>query len=130
MNVLRMHVHIVGICIFIKFITICTHKTRRYFSYKNTPDFTSIQLVWLYYRSISFQNMQEKQKTRPVARATGRVFLLHIHYSVRRATTGSFFAAEREGMMPANMVSSTLMTISAKAVTGCRIASKFGMPVR
>ena len=37
------------------------------------------------------------------------------NYSVRKATTGSFLAAEREGIIPANNVSNTLMTTKTAA---------------
>jgi hypothetical protein len=42
-------------------------------------------------------------------------FIEKSYYSVRSATTGSFLAALREGMMPASMVSRTLITVSVTA---------------
>ena len=52
-----------------------------------------------------------------------------VPYSVLRATTGSFLAALRDGMMPAISVKSTLITTSTAAVTGGRAALRLPMPV-
>ena len=51
-------------------------------------------------------------------------------YSVRRATTGSFLAALREGMVPAISVSITLMPTRIAAALIGRMALRLGMPVR
>ena len=45
-----------------------------------------------------------------------------LDHSVRRATTGSFFAALREGIMPETRVSSTLITTNMRATWIGRIA--------
>ena len=54
---------------------------------------------------------------------------IDVYYSVRRATTGSFLAALREGMMPAMRVSAMLMRISTTAAGSGRKARIVEMPV-
>ena len=58
-----LHIHIVGICIFIKFVTM-GYGNKRILSYKrkNTPNFTVVQLVWQSHCSIVFLRLQEKHK--------------------------------------------------------------------
>lgn len=53
-----------------------------------------------------------------------------INYSVLKASTGSFFAAEREGMIPAIRVRITLIATSNTATPMGRVALRFTMPVR
>ena len=52
---------------------------------------------------------------------------LFYHYSVRRATTGSFFAALLDGMIPANNVRSTLITTNTMAPSTGSIALRFSI---
>ena len=59
----RTHLQIVGICIFIKFITIHRiRKNKRNYPYKKKihPISHNIQLVWHYQFSIVFAELQEK----------------------------------------------------------------------
>ena len=59
------------------------------------------------------------------------LFLLKkVFYSVRSATTGSFFAALAEGIMPAISVKTTLMPIRISATGKGKIASRLLIPVR
>ena len=51
------------------------------------------------------------------------LFIDEIFYSVRSATTGSFFAALAEGIMPAISVKTTLMPIRIRATGKGKIAS-------
>ena len=53
-----------------------------------------------------------------------------IYYSVLSATTGSFFAALREGITPANMVNTTLITISTSATCQGKYDRKLEIPVK
>ena len=50
-------------------------------------------------------------------------------YSVRSATTGSFFAAARDGMKPDMSVKTTLIPISINAYWKGRTAERFPIPV-
>ncbi len=50
-------------------------------------------------------------------------------YSERKATTGSFLAAEREGMMPAMSVSNMLIVTKIAATPTGNEADKVAMPV-
>ena len=54
---------------------------------------------------------------------------IFLHYSVLSATTGSFFAALLDGIIPAKSVSSTLIPISISAAGIGSIALRFGIPV-
>lgn len=56
--------------------------------------------------------------------------LKFINYSVRRATTGSFFAALLEGIIPAKSVKIMLMQTKAIAIVGGKIALRLVIPVR
>ena len=58
------------------------------------------------------------------------VKLLISVYSVLRATTGSFFAALAEGIMPAMSVKTTLMAMRMSATGRGKIASRLLIPVR
>lgn len=55
--------------------------------------------------------------------------MIFCFYSVRSATTGSFFAALLEGIIPANNVRSTLIAISIKPTLKGKCALKLDMPV-
>ena len=58
------------------------------------------------------------------------LFIDEIFYSVRSATTASFFAALAEGIMPAISVKTTLMPIRIRATGKGKIASRLLIPVR
>ena len=51
-------------------------------------------------------------------------------YSLRKAITGSFLAALRDGIMPEYIVSTTLIAINIIAAGKGRTAFKFESPVR
>ena len=51
-------------------------------------------------------------------------------YSVRRATTGSFFAAARDGIIPLMSVNEMLIAIKINAVGTGNTALKFAIPVK
>lgn len=56
-------------------------------------------------------------------------FLQSTGHSVRRATTGSFLAALREGIIPEKSVSPVLMRIKIRATWGGRYALRVWIPV-
>ena len=59
----------------------------------------------------------------------GNPFLFVI-YSLRSATTGSFLAALREGIIPAKRVKITLMPMRIRATGRGRTAFRLAMPVK
>ena len=61
--------------------------------------------------------------------AKGGPFLQSAGHSVRRATTGSFLAALREGIIPEKSVSPVLMRIKIRATWGGRYALRVWIPV-
>ena len=57
------------------------------------------------------------------------LFNFAVDYSVLSATTGSFFAALLEGIIPAKSVRSTLITTRTSAPSQGSIARRFAIPV-
>ncbi len=58
------------------------------------------------------------------------LFNFAVNYSVLSATTGSFFAALLEGIIPEKSVRSTLITTRTIAACQGRTARRFSIPVR
>ena len=89
------------------------------------PSFISYQNGCLL-STVFSKKRQKYSKKAPTQKAVGA----YKFYSVLSATTGSFFDALLEGMMPATRVRITLMPIRSKATSIGSSVLRFSIPVR